>query len=191
MSKFKNPSPLVEGCQPEADGVECFTPDRSENIPPTNHYSYVESKKNRTRTKGSPYSSVLTIKGQSILPLKHIVLPKNVQLQERARSMRNLSTFPEVLFWMQVTKGRFHCIDFDRQKVIGNYIVDFYAKQLSLVIEIDGSSHVGQEEYDQKRENFLRSLGLEIYRISNDDILFRRGFVMKELERYIIERYGL
>lgn len=104
--------------------------------------------------------------------------------------MRIASTLPEVLFWMEVTKGRFHCIDFDRQKVIGNYIVDFYAKQLSLVIEIDGSSHIGKEQYDQKRENFLESLGLEIYRVSNDDILFRRGFVMKELEEFILERYG-
>lgn len=190
MSKFKNPSPPMEGCQPVADGVECFTPHRCENIPPTIHSSSIKFIKKRTRTKGSPYSSVLMISGQSILPLKQIVLPKNIQLQERARSMRNLSTFPEVLFWMQVTKGRFHCIDFDRQKVIGNYIVDFYAKQLGLVIEIDGSSHVGQEEYDQKREKFLRSLGLEIYRISNDDILFRRGVAMKELEKYIIERYG-
>lgn len=43
-------------------------------------------------------------------------------------------------------------IDFDRQRIIGNYIVDFYVKTLGLVIEIDGSSHENKEEYDQKRE---------------------------------------
>ncbi len=190
MTEFKNPSPPVEGCQPAADGVECFTTQRDENIPPSTQPSTLKSKKPRNRSKGSPYSNGIVINGKPILPENRIDLPKNIKLQQRARSMRIASTLPEVLFWMEVTKGRFHCIDFDRQKVIGNYIVDFYAKQLSLVIEIDGSSHIGKEEYDQKRENFLESLGLEIYRVSNDDVLFRRGFVMKELEEFILERYG-
>lgn len=71
---------------------------------------------------------------------------------------------------MQVTKGGFHKIDFDRQRVIGSYIVDFYIKRLGLVIEIDGSSHVGKEEYDLEREDYLRSLGLKIYRIEVSDV---------------------
>jgi len=54
----------------------------------------------------------------------------------------------------------FHRIDFDRQRVIGNFIVDFYVKALGLVIEIDGSSHIGKEDYDKQRQNYLESLGL-------------------------------
>jgi very-short-patch-repair endonuclease len=190
MTEYKKPSPPMEGCQPTAEGVECFTFQQDEYIPPTINTPYQKTKKERNRTKGSPYSNEIFINGAAIEPVKLSDLPKNIKLQKRARSMRNTSTLPEVLFWIEVTKGRFHKIDFDRQKVIGNYIVDFYVLQLGLVIEIDGSSHVGKEQYDQNRENFLKSLGLEIYRISNGDMLYRRGFVMNELEKYIIERYG-
>jgi very-short-patch-repair endonuclease len=188
-SDFKNSSIPREGCQPQAERVEYLFSNRATNILPQHNGTPSKPKKQRNRTKGSPYTSEVEVNGILIQPVKLTNLPKNSKLQHRACTMRNASTLPEVLFWMEVTKGRFHKIDFDRQKVIGNYIVDFYAKQLGLVIEIDGSSHVGKEEYDLKRENFLRSLGIEIYRISNGDILYRRGCVMKELEKYIIERY--
>ena len=72
-------------------------------------------------------------------------LPYNPALKERAKKLRQARNLPEVLFWMQVTKGGFYKLDFDRQRVIGNYIVDFYIKKIGLVIEIDGSSHEGKE----------------------------------------------
>lgn len=97
----------------------------------------------------------------------------------------------EVLFWMQVTKGGFHKIDFDRQKVIGNYVVDFYVKRLRLVIEIDGSSHIGKEDYDAERERFLISLGLKMYRISVFNILRSMHVVIENLENFIVENYGV
>lgn len=68
--------------------------------------------------------------------------------------MRQARNLPEVLFWIQVTKSRFHKIDFDRQRIIGNFIVDFHVKKLGLVIEIDGSSHDHKIEYDKKRSIF-------------------------------------
>ena len=104
------------------------------------------------------------------------------------RQARNLS---EVLFWMQVTKGGFHKIDFDRQKVIGNYIVDFYVKRLPLIIEIDGTSHIGKELYDAEREQFLVSLGLTMYRISVFDIMQQMYVVIDRLEHFILEKYGV
>jgi very-short-patch-repair endonuclease len=95
-----------------------------------------------------------------------------------------------VLFWIQVTKRGFHKIDFDRQKVIGNYIVDFYMKKLRLIIEIDGSSHIGKEDYDLERERFLVSLGLRMYRISVFDIMRNMHRVIEDLENFIVEHYG-
>lgn len=118
-------------------------------------------------------------------------LPYNSALKERARKLRQARNLPEVLFWMQVTKGGFHKLDFDRQRVIGNYIVDFYIKKLGLVIEIDGSSHDGKEEYDAKRADYLISLGLKVYRISVDDIKQRMDVVLLKLEDYIIVNYGI
>ena len=102
------------------------------------------------------------------------------------RQARNLS---EVLFWKQVTKGNFYSIDFDRQRIIGNYIVDFYAKKLGLVVEIDGSSHDNKVAYDLERELYLTSLGLRVYRISVIDIMKHINTSMIGLENYIIANY--
>jgi very-short-patch-repair endonuclease len=61
---------------------------------------------------------------------------------------------------------------------------------LGLIIEIDGASHIGKEEYDAKRENYLRSLGLNVYRISTYSIKHEMGFVLKRLEDFMIDNYG-
>ena len=117
-------------------------------------------------------------------------LPVNGGLAPRAKALRKAGILSEVLFWKQVHKGRFHGIDFDRQRVIGNYIVDFYVKSLGLVIEIDGSSHDGKEDYDARRQRFLESWSLLIYRIP--DVRVKRDLVnvMTELENYMIEMFG-
>jgi len=63
-------------------------------------------------------------------------------------------------------------IKFQRQKAIGNYIVDFYCYKAKLVIEIDGSQHFEDAvlKYDNKRTEFLQSLGLNVIRFTNIDI---------------------
>ena len=96
----------------------------------------------------------------------------------------------EVIFWKQVRNKEFHQIDFDRQKIIGNYIGDFYIKSLGVVIEIDGSSHNDKEDYDNKRQLFLESLDLVFYRISDYRIKNDLINVMKELEDFIIEKFS-
>ncbi len=117
-------------------------------------------------------------------------LPYNIKLKSRARALRKAGVLSEVIFWLQVHKGAFWKIDFDRQRIIGNYIVDFYVKTLGLIIEIDGSSHNNKETYDQKREDYLISLGLRVYKISDSRIKHDLNNVMMELEKYIIEEFG-
>ena len=68
-------------------------------------------------------------------------LPFNPDLKERAKELRKAGNLSEVLFWNQVKNEQFSGLDFDRQKIIGDYIVDFYCKNLGLVIEIEGESH--------------------------------------------------
>jgi very-short-patch-repair endonuclease len=89
-----------------------------------------------------------------------------------------------------VHRGKFYNIDFDRQRIIGNYIVDFYAKDLGLIIKIDGSSHNDKDIYDEKRELYLKSFGLLIYRISTIRILHDLGNVMQELESFVVGNYS-
>ncbi len=123
-----------------------------------------------------------------LIPIEQ--LPCNAELKIRARALRQAQNLPEVLFWKQVAKGRFHGLDFDRQRIIGNYIVDFYVKRVGLVVEIDRSSHDGKEDYDREREAFLLSFGLRVFRIQVKDIMHRMQTVLVGLEEYILEQYG-
>lgn len=174
-----------EDCQPQVDGVvNCDNKQGAVGTYRHQNFSLVFDPR-------SLYTKTMFINGSVLKSPIIQELPLNAELLKRARELRQARNLPEVLFWMQVTKGRFHQIDFDRQKVIGNYIVDFYVKRLRLIIEIDGSSHIGKEVYDRKRQNYLESLGLRVYRISTGDIKFRLGFVMKELEEYIVGNYAL
>ena len=126
------------------------------------------------------------IQGIEIFRRKIELLPKNKDLLSRSRSLRKGYVLSEVVFWKQVRNKEFHQIDFDREKIIGNYIGDFYIKSLGVVIEIDGSSHNDKEDYDNKRQLFLESLDLVFYRISDYRIKNDLINVMKELEDFII-----
>ena len=117
-------------------------------------------------------------------------LPYNKMLSNRARENRKLGILAEALFWKKVKSKNFYGIDFDRQRVIGNYIVDFYVRSLSLIIEIDGISHIGKELYDSKRQLFLENLGLRVYRISDKEVLRNIDKVISDLSEYIIENYS-
>ena len=130
------------------------------------------------------------IQGIEIFRRKIELLPKNKDLLSRSRSLRKGYVLSEVVFWKQVRNKEFHQIDFDRQKIIGNYIVDFYIKSLGVAIEIDGSSHNDKEDYDNKRQLFLESLDLVVYRISDYRIKNDLINVMKELEDFIIEKFS-
>ena len=131
----------------------------------------------------------LTIKENQLKTNYILNLPYNPALKERAKALRKAGNFAEVVFWKQVRNWEFWQLDFDRQRVIGNYIVDFYAKSLGLVIEIDGESHNEEEDYDAKRDEFMISIGIRIFRISKLRVLDDLDNVMVELEDYIIQEY--
>ena len=86
--------------------------------------------------------------------------------------------------WQQLHKRKFKGYDFDRQKIIGNCIVDFYCLNCHVVIEIDGSSHDGKEEYDSERDTFLKGLGLTVIHITARDVLNRLDDVMLMLKNH-------
>lgn len=162
-------SPPSEGCAPKADGV-VFSSATSEvaNNATLPHF---------------------TIKNIKIYHNTITTLPYNPKLKDRAKALRYAENLSEVLFWMQVHKGQFYKIDFDRQRIIGNYIVDFYVKKLGLIIEIDGASHEGKEKYDAEREKYLKSLKLKIFRIPVVDVLQNMSKAMTDLEKFIVENY--
>ena len=115
---------------------------------------------------------------------KHRKLPYNASLKERARELRKAGMLSEVLLWQQIHKKAFKGYDFDRQKIIGDYIVDFYCLDCGVVIEVDGSSHNEKAEYDAQREAFLKEQGLTIIHIDAKDILSNLNGVMDMLNNH-------
>ncbi len=111
----------------------------------------------------------------------YISLPYNPLLRQRAKELRKAGNLSEVLLWKQLRKGNFKLYDFDRQKIIGNFIVDFYCGNCNVVIEIDGSSHLDKVEYDNERNAFLEGLGLTVIHIAAQDVLQQLDVVMRQL----------
>ena len=109
-------------------------------------------------------------------------LPYNPKLKERAKALRKAGNLSEALFWQQIKKRQFKNLDFDRQKIIGNYIVDSYCASLGLILEIDGSTHNDKEEYDKVRDLFFENLGLIVIHIEDKEIKKNLNGVMMWLE---------
>ncbi len=72
---------------------------------------------------------------------------------------------------------------FRRQHPIEPYIVDFYCAEAKLVVELDGKSHNEREDYDRVRSQFLAGLGLNVFRITNDDVLTNLDGVTEGIAR--------
>ncbi|GGI50846.1 hypothetical protein GCM10011425_20580 [Mucilaginibacter galii] len=116
-------------------------------------------------------------------------IPYNPALKPLARKLRQNMTFGETLLWNELKQDKFFGFDFDRQRCLDNYIVDFYCKDLMLAIEIDGLSHHHDESFkkDEIRQLRLESLGVQFIRFSEAEV--KRGMlnVLRTISTTIIE----
>ncbi|MEL7334132.1 MAG: endonuclease domain-containing protein [Cyanobacteria bacterium J06560_2] len=119
---------------------------------------------------------------------KHIV-HYNPKLKARARQLRNNATKGEVILWQRLKKSQMMGYDFDRQKPIDQFIVDFYCKSLALVIEVDGSIHHSEaaQSYDQERQHCLEGLGIEFLRFSDTEVRNHPNRVCQTIAQWIIK----
>jgi very-short-patch-repair endonuclease len=107
--------------------------------------------------------------------------------KERRKELRNNSTKAEQLLWKQLKNSRFENLKFRRQQGIGRYIVDFYCPNKMLVIELDGDSHYYDDakEYDKVRDEFMKTEGLKVIRLTNNDIYKNINGVLEEIKKEI------
>ncbi len=89
----------------------------------------------------------------------------------RAKELRHNQTDTEAKLWTYLRAHRLAKFGFRRQHAIGNYIVDFCAPRAKLIIELDGSQHLDQQEYDNKRTAFLEAQGYKVLRFWNNEVL--------------------
>ena len=103
-------------------------------------------------------------------------------LVEQARELRKKQTSAEEILWQLLRNRQLADLKFRRQHQIGNYIVDFFCAEHSLIIELDGPVHqqAKQVAHDHKRDAYLKSLGKKVLRFSNDQ-------VFNETERLLAE----
>ena len=97
----------------------------------------------------------------------------NRKLKERARRLRTEMTDSERALWKRLRRKQVQAVQFYRQKPIGNYIVDFYAPKAKVVVEVDGSQHMGSERAprDLQKDAFLASQGLRVLRFDDLQVL--------------------
>ena len=111
---------------------------------------------------------------------------RNKKLKSYSQKLRKEMTAEERHLWYDFLKTL--TVTVNRQKVIGNYIVDFYCDKAKLIIELDGSQHYdgAGEEKDAKRDNYMRSLGLTVLRYTNRDINERFENVCEDIYKHIV-----
>ncbi len=95
--------------------------------------------------------------------------------------MRKEPTRAELLLWHELRKEKLAGFKFRRQHIIQTFIVDFCCPAVKLVIEIDGAIHETQLEYDQVRETDLRTMGYQILRFTNKQVINNMASVIGEI----------
>ena len=93
----------------------------------------------------------------------------NPKTKHQAIQLRKKSTPAERRLWSRIRDDQLG-VNFRRQHAVGNYIPDFVCVQKKLIIELDGSQHLEQEEYDDERTKYLNSLGYKVIRFWNNEV---------------------
>jgi len=113
-------------------------------------------------------------------------LKYNSALKKRAHKLRCDYNLPEVLLWEKIKRNALG-VDFHRQKMAGNYILDFFCPELMLAIEIDGRIHELEEIeiHDKKRQYWLEGCGIDFIRFDAFAIFNQMDSVLKDLRNYV------
>ena len=111
------------------------------------------------------------------------------QLTELSQNLRKNATKEEHTLWYQYLRR--HPVQFRRQYVFGNYIVDFYCAKAQLVVELDGSQRYepGEITKDEIRTRYLESLGLLVLRFPNNDIHRNLRGICQAIDQAVYSRY--
>ncbi len=109
----------------------------------------------------------------------------DVKLKEFSQLLRKNMTDAEKLLWSKLRRKQLKGVQIYRQRIIDDYIVDFYCPKADLIIEIDGSQHYTDEgiNKDKIRDNFLKIQGFKVLRFSDKEVFENlKGVVEKIYE---------
>ena len=100
------------------------------------------------------------------------------RIKSHVRELRQNQTLSEKIVWELVRNRKIEGKKFLRQHPVVYsfynrplyFVADFYCAEAKLILEIDGSIHKLQEEYDHQRDFILKQKGLSVLRIKNEDL---------------------
>ncbi|WP_144888166.1 endonuclease domain-containing protein [Lacibacter cauensis] len=121
--------------------------------------------------------------------MKRTIIPYTQQALTNAKCLRKNMTYSEVKLWIELRNRNMMGYDFDRQKPMLNYIVDFYCKDLMLAIEVDGVTH--EDEHvtikDPIRQEEIEAYGISFLRINALDVVRDMKNTLRTIENWIMD----
>ena len=109
-------------------------------------------------------------------------------LKQKAKELKKFPTEAESLLWEHIRNKQLGA-KFNRQHVIGDYIVDFVCLKKELIVEVDGGYHdtAEQREADAYRSKELERLGFEVIRFNNDEVILNINNVLNRIEDRLLK----
>ena len=123
--------------------------------------------------------------------MENVKIDKNAELLDFARELRRNMTPQERHLWYDFLRN--YEVNVYKQRIINNYIADFYCHAARLVIELDGSQHYTPEgrSYDEARTDIIERYGIEVIRFTNPDVDDNFYGVCYIIDKKIKERIAL
>jgi very-short-patch-repair endonuclease len=104
-----------------------------------------------------------------------------------AQQLRKESTDAEQILWFRLRDRRLARSKFRRQYPIGTYVVDFASYKDRLIIELDGSQHAAQKDYDARRAAWLVKQGYRVLRFPDNVVLKETDMVLEVIWRAVAQ----
>lgn len=107
--------------------------------------------------------------------------------RDRRRALRKAQTPHEALLWSKLRAAQLG-VRFPRQHSVGPYIIDFFCANRKLAVELDGSQHIDQCEYDEQRTAYLNEKGIRVLRFGNNETNANLEGVLLRIQKILDER---
>jgi len=106
-------------------------------------------------------------------------------IYQASKFLRKRETAAEKVLWSELKNRQLLGSKFRRQVPYDRFILDFLCPEVKLIIEIDGSSHIGKEERDKERDEYFRALGYKVIRFKNEEVMNNIENVLNEIKKNI------
>lgn len=109
------------------------------------------------------------------------------QEKDKRRQLRKDQTYCEQIMWLHLRNRKLLGIKFKRQYSVDKYVIDFYAPEMKLAVELDGNVHnlPDKKEYDKERQTDIEKYKIKFIRITNEELLGNPNKAFKRIEEKI------